>query len=88
MNLLSLALTPCGNKKVDLKQLLETSSSESDEGTSDGLTEADMREAQDELSKLISAEQVQHAMIILRGFRVGATKEENHVAVVSFKIYQ
>lgn len=88
MNLLALALQRCGDEKLDLSKLLESSSSESEESESvDGLTDADMREAQDELAKLMSAEQVQHAMIILNGFRVGATKEQNFAAVVSIQIY-
>lgn len=89
MDLLALALQKCDKKKVDLTKLLETSSSESEEiRTVEGITEADMREAQEELAKLVSAEQVQHAMIILNGLRVGATKEQNHAAVVSFSIYR
>lgn len=70
-----------------MTKLLDTSSSESKEdGTPDGITDADMREAEEELAKLVSAEQVQHAMIILNGFRVGATEKQNHAAVVSFEI--
>lgn len=91
MDLLSLALQgpTCDKNKIDLKQVLDTNSSESDEkGTSEGITDADMREAQEKLSKVVSGEKVQHAMIILHGFRVGATKEENHAAVVSFKVYR
>lgn len=87
--MLALAIQKCDQKKVDLSKLLDTSSSESDEnGTVEGLTDENMREAQEELAKLVSAEQVQHAMIILNGFRVGATKEQNRAAVVSFKAHQ
>lgn len=87
MNLLALALQKCDKKKVDLTELLDTSSSESEENDTPGITDADMREAQEKLAKLVSAEQVQHAMIILNGFRVGATKEQNHAANVSSEIY-
>lgn len=91
MDLLGLALQgpTCDKKKIDLRPILESHDNESkDEESSEGITEKELREAQEELSKLVSAEQVQHAMIILRGLRVGATEKENETAVVSFKIYQ
>lgn len=86
---MSLALQgpTCDKRKIDLRPILEsTDSSNSDEGTSEGITEKEMREAQEELSKLVSGEQVQHAMIILRGLRVGATEEEKHASIVSFEL--
>lgn len=78
----------CDKKKIDLKQLLESSSSESEEtGKSEGITEDEMKEAQNQLSKLMSPEQTQHAMTILRGIRVGATEQEKQSTVVSFKMH-
>lgn len=91
MELLSLALQGDveDKKAIDLKQLLETSSSEEDskskEGgkTMDGLTESDLKEMEDELTKVLTPKQKQHAMKILRSFREGAPEKENEAAVVS-----
>lgn len=65
-------------KAIDLKQLLETSGK-----TMDGLTESDLKEMEDELTKVLTPKQKEHAMKILRSFREGAPEIESEAAVVS-----
>lgn len=61
--------------------MLDTSGNGSKAG---GITVETMREAQDKLSQLLTPEQTQRAMIILRGLRADATQKEKQEAVVSF----
>lgn len=99
----------CGDKtKVDLKKMIDSSSSEESKETKDlmeikqtkknhevkadsdssseELSENDLKEMEAELSKVVTTEQTNHAMRILRGFRKGATESERDAALVSSKI--
>lgn len=86
--MLSLALQESDENKVDLKQFLQTDSEGSvKQRTVDGLTADELKDAEAELSKALSEHQLEHAMSILRAFRVGSTEEEKQEAVVSFKTH-
>lgn len=63
----------CDKKEIDLRQLKGGG----------GITVDKMKEAQHELSKVLTPEQTQRGMIILRGLRADATEKERQAAVVS-----
>lgn len=70
----------CDTKGINLRQMPDTSGNESNGG---GITVEKMKKAQQQLSKLLTPEQTQRAMIVLQGLRAEATKKEKQATVVS-----
>ena len=88
VDLLSMAIQgpTCDKKKIDLMQIFEKSYNESKkDGKSKGISVEVIGKVQEELSKIVSPRQAEHAALILRGWCVGATKQEKYTADVSFK---
>lgn len=73
----------CDMKEINSKQMLNKSDNESEGG---GISVEKMKEAQQQLSKLLTPEQTQQAMMVLHGLRAEATEKEKQAAVVSFKL--
>lgn len=99
--MLSLAVKgpTCGDEpKIDLKQIFDSSSSEESKGTkndkgdktdssSEELTEEDLKAMEQEMAKVMTTEQKNRAMGILRAFRKGASERERDAAAVGLNIY-
>lgn len=81
--------TCSGKSKIDLKKMMKTFSSEesketkADSSSSEDLSEDELKAFDDELTKLVTPEQKNHAMRILGAFGKGKTEDEKVAAMVS-----
>lgn len=69
---------------IDISSNEDTTDKE--ETSTKGLTEIELKDLEDNLAKSLPSDQVGNTLKILRGFRVGATKQEQNIAIVGSNI--